>query len=336
MALVVVQHLSPDFESRMDELLARQTRLPIHLVTDGMTVEPNAIYLIPPRKEMVIANGKLLLTDKEEVRGFSLPIDHFLRSLAHDMGPRAVAIILSGAGSGFHGMPLSAKQTGCVDRFLQPEEMPAALVEHAGAGLGALARERADRPSSAVEEILRLLRNDYGIEFSYYKPTTVVRRIERRLALTHQPDLDSYARLLAVDPEELNALYRDLLIGVTRFFRDGEAFELLDRVVIPQLLARIPPDEEIRVWVAGCAIGEEAYSLAMLFHEHLEAARRPLPSAPLRAEDRRHAAPWSERDARRARRGIRGARRALAALHQAPRRARQRRAAPAHAADARQ
>jgi two-component system CheB/CheR fusion protein len=303
MAFVVVQHLSPDFESRMDELLARHTKLPTRLVTDGIAVEPNAIYLIPPRKEMVIANGKLLLTDKDDARGFSLPIDHFLRSLAHDVGPRAAAIILSGAGSDgsrgvrevheagglvlvqtpesarFQGMPLSAKQSGCVDRLLLPEEMAAALVEHARSGLGGLALARADlaeRPANPVDEILGLLRTDYGIEFAHYKPSTVLRRIERRLALTHQADLDAYARLCAVDPEELSALYRDLLIGVTRFFRDGEAFDELDRTTIPQLLARVPPDEEIRVWVAGCATGEEAYSLAILFHEHLAAARRPL------------------------------------------------------------
>src|SRR3954462_9511979 len=154
MAFVVLQHLSPDFESRMDELLGRQTRLVIHKVTDGIQVEADHIYLIPPRKEMIIAGGKLLLTDKDDSRGFSLPIDHFFRSLAHDAGRRAVAVVLSGAGSDgsrgireihengglvlcqvpegarFQGMPLSAKQTGVVDTFLAPEEMPAALVRY--------------------------------------------------------------------------------------------------------------------------------------------------------------------------------------------------------------
>src|SRR3954469_25087379 len=154
MAFVVLQHLSPDFESRMDELLGRQTRLPIHKVTDGIEVAPDQIYLIPPKKEMIIAGGKLLLTDKDDSRGFSLPIDHFFRSLAHEAGRRAVAIVLSGAGSDgsrgirevhqngglvlcqvpegarCQGMPLSAKQTGVVDAFLPPEEMPSAIVRY--------------------------------------------------------------------------------------------------------------------------------------------------------------------------------------------------------------
>src|SRR3954454_3438772 len=154
MGFVVLQHLSPDFESRMDELLGRQTRVPIHKVTDGIEVTPNAIYLIPPKKEMIISGGRLLLTDKDDSRGFSLPIDHFFRSLAHDCGRRAVAVVLSGAGSDgsrgirdvhengglvlcqvpetarFQGMPLSAKQTGVVDAFLEPEAMPAAIARY--------------------------------------------------------------------------------------------------------------------------------------------------------------------------------------------------------------
>jgi two-component system CheB/CheR fusion protein len=301
MAFVVIQHLSPDFESHMDELLGRQTVLPIQLVSDGVQVEPGAIYLIPPRKEMIISGGRLLLTDKEDVRGFSLPIDHFFRSLAHDMGRRAVAVVLSGAGSDgsrglrevheagglvisqtpdtarFQGMPLAAKQTGLVDLFLAPEEIPTALLQHARDPQRQAAFEaREGSISSSMERILRLLRADYGIEFSLYKPSTVLRRIERRLQLTNQPDVDEYARLLQSSPEELNALYRDLLIGVTRFFRDREAFDRLDQEIIPKLLLRVPPDQEIRVWVAGCATGEEAYSIAMLLHEHLEAARRPL------------------------------------------------------------
>ena len=302
MAFVVLQHLSPDFESRMDELLGRQTRLPIQKVTDGVEVEPDRIYLIPPRKEMIIAGRRLLLTDKDDARGFSLPIDHFFRSLAHDAGRRAVAIVLSGAGSDgsrgirevheggglvlcqspdaarFQGMPLSAKQTGVVDAFLAPDEMPAAILRY----LNDPARtwdEPGDAPAqhgSAMEDILRLLRAEYGIDFAHYKPTTVTRRIERRLSLSNQLDIEGYARQLASDPNELNALYRDLLIGVTRFFRDVEAFQQLETHVIPGILTQTPPNEEIRVWVAGAATGEEAYSIAILFHEQLEAMRRPL------------------------------------------------------------
>ena len=302
MAFVVLQHLSPDFESRMDELLGRQTTLPIHRVTDGMEVRPDAIYLIPPRKEMIISGGKLLLNEKEDVRAFSLPIDHFFRSLAHDVGRRAVGIVLSGAGSDgsrgirdiheagglvlcqtpetarFQSMPLSAQQTNVVDLFLAPEEMPRALARYATDD-----SRRAEEPadpllprSTAMENILQLLRAEYAIDFAHYKPSTVTRRIERRVALTHQTDLASYAKLLAASPEELNALYRDLLIGVTRFFRDPEAFQCVEQKVIPAILDRVAPDEEIRIWCAGCATGEEVYSLAILFHEQLETRHRPL------------------------------------------------------------
>jgi two-component system, chemotaxis family, CheB/CheR fusion protein len=302
MAFVVLQHLSPDFESRMDELLGRQTTLPIHRVVDGMEVEPDAIYLIPPRKEMIISGGKLLLNDKEDVRAFSLPIDHFFRSLAHDVGRRAVGIILSGAGSDgsrgireiheagglvicqtpetarFQSMPLSAQQSNVVDLFLKPEEMPQALIRYAN-DPSRKSEERAEQPvphSAAMGDILQLLRAEYGIDFAHYKPSTVTRRIDRRLALTHQLDLGGYAKLLSADPEELNALYRDLLIGVTRFFRDPEAFECLQNKVVPGILARVPADDELRIWCAACATGEEVYSLAILFHEQLEAAQRPL------------------------------------------------------------
>ncbi|MGZ3440083.1 MAG: chemotaxis protein CheB, partial [Polyangia bacterium] len=301
MAFVVLQHLSPDFESRMDELLGRQTSLTIHRVTDGVEVEPNAIYLIPPRKEMIISGGKLLLSDKEDKRAFSLPIDHFFRSLAHDLGRRAVGVILSGAGSDgsrgireiheagglvlcqtpetarFQSMPLAAQQSNVVDRFLKPDEMPHALLQYSSDPARRIDdQERAAPRGAAMDDILHLLRAQYGIDFAHYKPSTVTRRIERRLALTNRADLGSYAKALAADPDELNVLYKDLLIGVTRFFRDPEAFEKLQNQVVPAILQRVPANEEIRVWCAACATGEEVYSLAILFHEQLEAARRPL------------------------------------------------------------
>ncbi|HEX4460218.1 MAG TPA: CheR family methyltransferase [Polyangia bacterium] len=301
MAFVVLQHLSPDFESRMDELLGRQTTLTIHRVTDGIEVQPNAIYLIPPRKEMIISGGRLLLSDKEEGRAFSLPIDHFFRSLAHDIGRRAVGIVLSGAGSDgsrgireiheagglvlcqtpetarFQSMPLSAQQSNVVDRFLAPQEMPHALAEYArDPGRRVDDHERHVPRGAAMDNVLALLRTQYGIDFAHYKPSTVTRRIERRVAMTNQRDLGEYAKALASDPDELNALYKDLLIGVTRFFRDPDAFETLQTKVVPHILERVSPSEEIRVWSAACATGEEVYSLAILFHEALEAARRPI------------------------------------------------------------
>lgn len=302
MAFVIVQHLSPGFRSLMDELLARHTKIPIHRVEDGMVVKPNAIYLIPPRKEMIISGGRLLLTDKDPAQGLTLPIDTFFRSLAQDAGARAVGIVLSGTGSDgsrgiraiheagglvfaqneatakFDGMPRSAMETGIVDFVMSPEEMPAALVRYAqpGADRGALALPQAPVVGEAIHSIIRLLRDEHGIDFSHYKPTTVMRRIERRLQLNQSNDLEDYLHRLQHDSGEVNSLYRDLLIGVTKFFRDREAFERLERDVVPSLLTRTSSDEELRIWVAACATGEEAYSLAILLHERFQLmGRRP-------------------------------------------------------------
>jgi chemotaxis methyl-accepting protein methylase/signal transduction histidine kinase/chemotaxis response regulator CheB len=302
-AFVVIQHLSPDFKSLMDELLARHTRMRIYRVEDGMAVEPNCIYLMPPKKEMIISGGRLLLTDKDPGQDLRLPIDHFFRSLAHDAGRRGVAIVLSGTGSDgsrgirdvheagglviaqseetakFDGMPKSARDTGIVDCVLTPEQMPRAIIDYQQF---AVCDDRSSDGSSAsapirgVDAIFSLLRNDYGIDFSHYKPNTVARRIERRLSLNHAIDLDDYVERLRTDTAELNSLYRDLLIGVTRFFRDREAFEQLERRVIPQLLADKHAHDELRVWVAGCATGEEAYSLAILLHEQVQLLGRPV------------------------------------------------------------
>ncbi|MDX1944069.1 MAG: chemotaxis protein CheB, partial [Pirellulaceae bacterium] len=295
MAFVVVQHLSPDFVSMMDELLVRQTTLAIHTVTNGMEVAPNSIYLMPPRKEMIISGGRLLLTDKDPSQGLALPIDLFFRSLAQDCGPRAVGVILSGTGSDgsrgiraiheaggltivqredtalFDGMPKSALATGAVDCVLPPDEIGEALGKFATQGIAAsLAEEPVGTVSEdAMQRLLRLLREAYGIDFSLYKQSTVLRRIERRLLLSQSIDLDQYVREATSDPSELNTLYRDLLIGVTQFFRDRDAFAVIENDVLPELLRRAPPSEELRAWVAGCATGEEAYSLAILFHEQL-------------------------------------------------------------------
>ncbi|NUP08094.1 MAG: response regulator [Polyangiaceae bacterium] len=294
MAFIVVQHLSPDFRSVMDELLARRTGIPIMLVEDGVRVEADHIYLIPPKKEMIISGGRLLLSDKGTSAELTLPIDIFFRSLAQDAGPRAIGVILSGAGSdgargirdiheaggfvvcqdeesaAFDGMPRSALDTGVVDHVAQPAAIPGVLVDYvqrmnSGDYLPAIEAQPASRGLGAV---FRLLQHACGIDFSNYKPNTVIRRVERRLHITQTRDLDAYVDRLTGDPDELDALYRDLLIGVTRFFRDQEAFELLERTIIPEMLARTSGDE-LRIWVPGCATGEEAYSLAILCHEQL-------------------------------------------------------------------
>lgn len=288
MAFVVVQHLSPDFRSLMDELLARHTELPIHLVSDGMLVEAGHIYLIPPKKEMIISGGRLLLSERDPQQELTLPIDVFFRSLAQDCGARAVAVVMSGGGSDgsrgirdvysagglvvvqdgttaqFDGMPRTARDTGVAHWILAPEQMPAVLLEHASHPL------RESSPAIATSghsTIYRMLMDEFGIDFTHYKPSTITRRIERRLLLAHTPDVEEYARRLKSDRDELDVLYRDLLIGVTHFFRDPEAFEILEHRILPELLKAGSRSSPIRLWVAGCATGEEPYSLAILCHE---------------------------------------------------------------------
>jgi len=300
MAFVVVQHLSPDFESMMDELLARHTKLSIHKVEEGMQVEPNSIYLIPPKKEMVVTNGRLRLTDKDQL-GLTLPIDVFFRSLAHDAGDRAVAVILSGTGSDgsrgicdvhragglvlvqsedsakFDGMPKAAMDTGVVDLDLPPEELPKAILQHVQHTSFADDEDVAgDDPRNRFMAIFRLLRREYGIDFTHYKLATVQRRIERRLAMGTESTVSGYARIVTEDSDELNSLYHDLLIGVTRFFRDPEAFQRLEKDVLTPRLAAAGEDDEIRIWVAGCATGEEAYSIAILCDEIIRSLDRRL------------------------------------------------------------
>jgi two-component system CheB/CheR fusion protein len=287
MAFVVVQHLSPDFRSLMDELIARHSEMPVVIADDNMPVRANHIYVMPPRKQMIIRDRHLMLTDKEP-QAFTLPIDTFFRSLAQDVGSQAVAIVLSGSGSDgsrgvveikragglvlaeaassakFDSMPMSAAATGSVDHTHPPRDLARVLC-----GL----EPREHPPESVLSEdpamdtALRLLRDHFGIDFSLYKTTTVGRRIQRRVDMLNIDDLQAYAELLRANPDELNTLYQDLLIGVTQFFRDPDAFARLEREVIPALLDKLPPEEELRIWVAGCATGEEAYSLAMLFSE---------------------------------------------------------------------
>jgi two-component system CheB/CheR fusion protein len=306
MAFVVLQHLSPDFKSLMDELLARRTPMRVRLAENEMPVDPDCVYLLPPMKEMVIRDRQLLLSDRDPRHGLAMPIDHFFRSLAHDLGERAIAVVLSGSGSdgsrgikdvrraggvvfcespdtaAFNGMPLSALATGAVDQVLAPEEIADALARLGRPDGRALAPaasdDNADDDDASVTAVLRLLRDEYGIDFSHYKASTVTRRIERRLALNRSGDLAAYLETIRADTRELNSLYEDLLIGVTRFFRDDRAFQVLEERIIPDLIERAAanPDEAIRIWVPGCASGQEAYSIGMILQEQLAARRRPV------------------------------------------------------------
>ncbi|MEO8178249.1 MAG: chemotaxis protein CheB, partial [Deltaproteobacteria bacterium] len=257
MAFVVIQHLSPAFKSLMDQLLGRHTQLPIHLVEDGMQVEANHVYLIPPKKEMIISDGRLLLSEREQNQELTLPIDIFFRSLARDCGEQAIGIVLSGGGSDgsrgirdiheagglvlvqdgdsaqFDGMPRTARDAGVAQWVLSPAEMPKVLLQYASGRAGKEPPVSVVGDPDGIGTVYRMLQDEYGIDFTHYKPSTVTRRIERRLALARSQNLPEYVRHLKEDSVELDVLYRDLLIGVTRFFRDKEAFRALEQTILP-------------------------------------------------------------------------------------------------------
>lgn len=294
MAFVVVQHLSPDFKSLMSELLARHTVMSIHPVVDGMRVQANNVYLIPPRKNMVLNRGCLRLTEQKVDRGLNLPIDIFFDSLAEDAQKRAIAVVLSGTGSdgsrglqrvhesgglvlvqssataGFDGMPRSAKATGMVDVVTGPSSMPDRILqfikepEEFKRGI-----EDEDFPNAdgdALATLFRTLRRRFGIDFSRYRASTIHRRIDRRIQMTGCGTLEKYLVRIETDFTEGETLFRDLLVEVTQFFRDSAAFERIRNDVIPNLIAKCQPDGQLRIWVPACATGEEAYSIAMIAH----------------------------------------------------------------------
>ncbi len=297
MAFVLVQHLARDHKSMLSELIRRYTRMQVFEVEDGMAVEPNSAYIIPPNRDMELVDGTLRLLEPTLARGIRLPIDFFFRSLAQDQREHAICIVLSGTGSDgalgvravkgeggmvmvqtpetteYDGMPRSAIATGMVDFVLPPHEMPAQLLAYASHSFGPSLLPvslPALEPGESFEKIFHLLRSHTGHDFSQYKRNTIRRRVERRMAV-HQIDrLDAYIRYLQLTPAEVDALFRDLLIGVTNFFRDAEIFETFQKQVIPQLFAGKSAGSVIRVWVAGCSTGEEAYSLAILLREQMD------------------------------------------------------------------
>ena len=301
MAFVLVQHLAPDHESILTDLVRRYTRMQVFEVEDGMTVRPNCAYIIPPGRDMAFLNGTLQLMEPSAPRGQRLPIDFFFRSLAQDQRERAICIVLSGTGSDgtlgvrtikaeggmvmvqlpesteYDGMPRSAIATGLADFVLPPAEMPVQLIGYAShAFVKSFHAETAPAPKAenALKKIFVLLRAQTGHDFSQYKPSTIYRRIERRIAVHQIETIDGYVRYLQQTPEETDALFRDLLIGVTNFFRDPGAFQALEEQVISKLLDGNPKGDMIRVWSPGCATGEEAYSIAILLAERMEALKR--------------------------------------------------------------
>ena len=301
MAFVLVQHLAPDHESILTDLIQRYTHLQVCEVEDGMAVKPNRVYIIPPKHDMAFLNGKLQLLIPSAPRGQRLPIDFFFQSLAQDQGERAICIVLSGTGSDgtqgarsikaeggmvmvqhpdsaeYDGMPRSAIATGLADYELLPAEMPAQLTAYVAHIFGTLSPPAVSSPpqiENALQKIFVLLRAQTGRDFSQYKPSTIQRRVQRRLAVNQIETLDAYVKYLQQTPAEAEALLRDLLIGVTSFFRDPAAFKVLEEQVISKLFNGETRPEAIRVWSIGCSTGEEAYSIAILLQELLLAKKQ--------------------------------------------------------------
>ncbi|HDQ14297.1 MAG TPA: chemotaxis protein CheR, partial [Sediminispirochaeta sp.] len=300
MAFVLVQHLAPDHKSMLKDLIKRYTRMQVFEVEDGMSVRPNCAYIIPPGHDMSFLQGCLKLHKPAAPRGHRLPIDYFFRSLANDQGERAIAVVLSGTGSDgalgiraikgeggmimvqspdsteYDGMPRSAISTGLVDFVIPPSEMADALIAyslHAFGKVSTKAKSTEKGREDSLMTIFELLRGHRGHDFSYYKPSTVERRIERRMALLQIDSIEKYVEYLRRADGERDALFRDLLIGVTNFFRDSESFGTLEKRIIPKLFAGKRPKDPIRIWSAGCSTGEEAYSIAILLHEYMENLR---------------------------------------------------------------
>ena len=300
MAFVIVQHLAPHHKSILTEIIQRYTKMKVYEVYDGMEVQINSTYIIPPAYYMAFINGKLQLLEPPSPRGMRLPIDFFFRSLAQDQQERAIGVILSGTGSDgtqgvkaikeeggmvmvqkpetaeYDGMPTSAISTGLVDYTLSPAEMPDRLIAyatHAFASSNKIKLSVDQKYENELNKIFVLLRSNIGCDFSQYKTNTINRRVARRMALHQLDNIEEYVKYLQQTPHEVEALFQELLIGVTSFFRDEEAFRSLEKV-IPKLFEDKSPNDYIRVWTAGCSTGEEAYSIAILIKEHMQKSRK--------------------------------------------------------------
>jgi len=301
MAFVLVQHLAPDHKSLLSEIIQRFTRMQVFEVEDGMVVQKNCAYIIPPNRDMAFLNGTLQLLEPIEPRGHRMAIDFFFRSLAEDQEERAIGVVLSGAGSDgtmglraikdgggmvmtqdpesteFDSMPRSAIATGLVDYVLPPAQMAAQLISYVKHAFGRLQTPMPNlgaKGQNAFKKIFLLLRTNTGHDFSHYKPSSIARRIGRRMAVHQIDELDDYVRYLQHNSLEVQALFRELLIGVTNFFRDPKAFKSLEDHAIPGLFSDKSAGAPIRVWVAGCSTGEEAYSIAMLLQEQMDRLKK--------------------------------------------------------------
>ncbi len=299
MAFVVVQHLDPTHESLMPELLQRSITMPVRQVKDGVTVEQNHIYIIPPNTDLSISDGRLHLSEPSESHGHRLPIDSFFQSLAAECGDKSIAVIVSGMGTdgtlglraikevsgvvlvenpdsaNYDGMPRSAIGTGQVDRVAPIDDLPKELIAYINHVpiLREEALESEDHRPGALQKIVRLLSVRTGHDFSLYKKSTLYRRIEKRAGLMQVSGISNYASYLEQSSGEADALFKELLIGVTQFFRDPAAFQFMQDEVIPDVVNSAAEEGSIRAWVPACSTGEEAYSLAIILRECLDRLR---------------------------------------------------------------
>lgn len=302
MAFIVVSHLDPTRISIMPELLQKSTSMKLLQAKDGMLVKPNHVYVAPPNRDLGILHGTIQLIEPLEAHGFRHPIDFFFKSLSEDSGEKAVSIILSGMGSDgstglkavkselgmvmvqdpktakYDGMPVSAVSTGLADYILPVEEMPVQLIKYASQKIKGVLLDKAvteGKFPNAFQKIFILLRTRTGHDFSLYKQNTIYRRVERRMVISQLDNLANYIRLLQENPEEIENLFKELLIGVTNFFRDPESFEKL-KILLSEIVKSKPDNGQIRIWVPGCSTGEEAYSIAIILHECLDEIKKRL------------------------------------------------------------
>ena len=299
MAFILIQHLDPVHKSMMADLLAGHTSMKVLEAVDGTPIEPDHVYIIPPGVYLSIHERALRLTNPRERHGARMPFDFFLHSLAEDCGARAVCAVLSGTGAdgsvgltairdsgglvivqdpndaAHDGMPSSAILTGAADLVLPIAEIPAAIIEYGCHGhFGPEPAKPAPDNDAALTEIIDILRKHTAHDFSLYKEGTVLRQIQRRMAMASTKDVGAYLNMIRDDADEIDRLAEGMLINVTRFFRDEAVFEALAQTVVPELVRRQPLDKPIRIWDAGCSTGEETYSIAMIFLESIAAAER--------------------------------------------------------------
>ncbi len=295
-ATVIVQHLDPTHKDMMVELLQRSTIMPVVQITDSMIVEPDHVYVIPPNKDLSILHGILHLFDPITPRGLRLPIDFFFRSLADDRQEKSIGVILSGMGSDgtlglraikekagvafvqspgsakFDSMPRSVMNAGLADVVASAEVLPGKIISHFQHIPRLLQRDNdaEKKDQSGLEKIVILLRSQTGHDFSQYKQTTIYRRIERRMGLHQLTKIGDYVRYLQENLHETELLFKELLIGVTNFFRDPDVWEQWKAEVVPARLAAYPNGGVLRAWIPGCSTGEEAYTFAIIFKEAID------------------------------------------------------------------